>query len=410
MAVRAPSIVWPGRFWGEEATVYFREAYLGSPGQVLLSPNLGYYSLFNKLAALAAAHGALLEWAPLVATGFALAIQILPVALLLFARFPAWPALAPRVAGVALVLLVQPNQEVWLNTINSQYFLCLATGLVLASAPGAGRSAHGARLALLVLAGLTGIVSALLWPLFLWDYGRTRQPRRLHEAATLGLAAALQVVVVLAGPGRVVQPVWSLMPLALAGKQWVLPLFGYAAFDGFIDVLRKWPRATDFPWSLVLFLPYGLVAFAAWRQRNGTAGRLLAAAGGVAVVSLAFSLPAQQLESFGYSCITATADGRYYYAPNVLLALALLALAAAPGAPGSRAVRAIRGSAGLLLICLLATGAANFRHYGGWSHGPDWPTEVRAWRAGQIDTLAVWPAPWRLDLRRNPPDPETRRP
>ena len=35
---------------------------------------------------------------------------------------------------------------------------------------------------------------------------------------------------------------------------------------------------------------------------------------------------------------------------------------------------------------------------------------TRAWRAGQIDTLAVWPAPWRLDLRRDPPDPETRRP
>ena len=32
----------------------------------------------------------------------------------------------------------------------------------------------------------------------------------------------------LAGTGRAVQPVWSLLSLALAGKQWVLPLFGYA--------------------------------------------------------------------------------------------------------------------------------------------------------------------------------------
>lgn len=406
---RAPGIIWPGRFWAEEGSVYFREAYLHAPLQVLLTPNLGYYSLLNKVASIAAVHAVPMEYAPLVTLLFALAMQALPAALLLFSRIAALPTLAHRTAALALVLLVQPNQEIWLNTINSQYFLCISTGLILISAP-TNRATHFLRLGILLLAGLTGIVSALLWPLFLWDYGRTRRARRLHEVAALGLAAGLQAVVVLAGTGRAVQPVWSLLSLALAGKQWVLPLFGYAAFDGFIEFLRKWPRATDFPWSLALCLPYGLVALAVWRQRNGTAGRLLAAAGGVAVVSLAFSLPAQQLESFGYSCITATADGRYYYAPNALLALALLALAAAPGSPGGRAAVAIRSSAGLLLICLLATGAANFRHYGGWSHGPDWPAEVRAWRAGQIDTLAVWPAPWRLDLRRNPPDPETRRP
>lgn len=402
VAIRAPAIVWPGRFWGEEATIYFREAFLRSPWEVLLSPDLGYYSLFNKLATLAAARGVPLEWAPLVTIGFALGIQVVPAVLLLFARFPAWPAWRQRAAGVALILLVQPNQEVWLNTINSQYFLCLATGLVLISTPPADRRAHGARLGLLVLAGLTGIVSALWWPLFLLEHRRTRHPRRLHELMALGAAAALQAVVVLAGSGRAVQPVWSLLPLALAGKQWVLPLFGHRAFDGFIDFLRAWPSLTCFPGSLALFLPYVAVAGGVWRQRNWTAGLLLAAAVGIAVVSLAFSLPAQRLESFGYSCITATADGRYYYAPNALLALALLALVAAPGSTAGRPAAAIRVGSGLLLSFLLATGAANFRHYGGWSHGPSWPAEVRAWRAGTSDTLAIWPAPWRLDLRPEP--------
>ena len=139
---RAPAIIWPGRFWGEEGSIYFREAYLQSPLQALLTSNLGYYSLLNKLAALAAAHAAALDYAPIATMLFALAVQVLPAALLLFARIPALPTLLHRATAVALVLFVQPNQEVWLNTINSQYYLCVASGIILISAP-AARATHG---------------------------------------------------------------------------------------------------------------------------------------------------------------------------------------------------------------------------------------------------------------------------
>ncbi len=403
--LRVPEIVWPGRLWGEEGTIYFREAFLNSPLHVLFASNLGYYSLLNKLAALAAAHAVPLEFAPVATMLFAFAIQLVPAVLLLFSRIPALPTLTHRAAAVALVLFIQPNQEVWLNTINSQYFLCVATGIVLISSP-VGRLAHILRLGLLALAGLTGIVSALLLPLFLWNWWCDRDRHRVQETAVLFLASILQAAVVLAGEGRAVQPVWTLLPLALAGKQWVLPLFGYDAFNAFIDFLRPRPLLTRFPIILWMLFPYVFCAVGAFRQGNWTAGLLLAAALGVASISLIASLPAQNINTFGYSCITGSADGRYYYAPNVLLGLSLLAMAVPFRNPPTGLDRGFRWAAALLILLVLATGLANHRHPGTWSQGPSWPAEVRAWREGRSDTLALWPPPWRLDLRPNPPDPE----
>ena len=367
--LRVPEIVWPGRFWGEEGAIYFREAFLNGPLQVLFTSNLGYYSLLNKLAALTAAHAVPLEFAPVVAMLFAFVIQLSPAILLLFCRIPALPTLAHRAVAVALVLFIQPNQEVWLNTINSQSFLCVATGIVLISSP-AGRRGHVLRLGLLALAGLTGIVSALLLPLFLWDWWLDRDRHRAHETAVLLAAGLVQAAVVLAGEGRTVQPVWTLLPLALAGKQWVLPLFGHDAFNVFIDFLRPRPLLTRFPMILWMLFPYVLCTVGAFRQRNRTAGMLLAASLGVAPISLMVSLPAQDINTFGYSCITATADGRYYYAPNVLLGLSLLAMLAPFRSQPGGLDRGFRWAAALLVLLLLATGLANYRHYGGWSHGP----------------------------------------
>lgn len=403
--LRVPEIVWPGRFWGEEGAIYFREAFQNGPLQVLFTSNLGYYSLLNKLAALTAAHVVPLEFAPVVTMLFAFVIQLSPAILLLFCRIPALPALAHRAVAVALVLFIQPNQEVWLNTINSQSFLCVATGIVLISSP-TSRRAHILRLGLLALAGLTGIVSALLLPLFLWVWWRERDRHRVQELVVLLLSGLIQAVVVRSGEGRAVQAVWPLLPLALAGKQWVLPLFGYEAFDIFIDFLRPRPLLTRFPMILWMLFPYALCTAVAIRQRNRTAGMLLAAALSVAAIALMFSLPAQDINTFGYSCITGAADGRYYYAPNVLLGLSLLSMLGSFRSPSGGLDRGFRWAAALLILLLLATGLANHRHSGTWSHGPSWRAEVRAWRAGRTGTLALWPPPWRLDLRPNPPDLE----
>lgn len=402
---RAPAIIWPGRFWGEEGSIYFREAYLQSPLQALLTSNLGYYSLLNKLAALAAAHAAALDYAPIATMLFALAVQVLPAALLLFARIPALPTLFHRAAAVALVLFVQPNQEVWLNTINSQYYLCVAAGIILISAP-ATRATHGWRLSALVLAGLTGIVSCLLLPLFILEYRWSRQRHKLHETIALSLACVLQATVVLTGEGRAVQPVWELLPLALAGKQWVLPLFGYPAFDGFIGYLKESTLWIQLPFSLVLLLPYAVWGIGTVCLGNRTAGLLLAAALGVAAISLMASLPAQQWESFGYSCITGSADGRYYYAPNVFLGLSLLTAMAPARNRAAGFAAGFRAGAFLLLMLLIFSGVAAFRLNGSWRQGPSWPAQVRDWRAGKIDQLAIWPAPWKLDLRPDPSAPE----
>src|SRR4051812_38306380 len=71
-ALRTPHLLHTGRFWAEEATVYFRDAALSTWYDALLAPRMGYFSAWNKLAAAAVP----LEWAPLATVYAALAVQL----------------------------------------------------------------------------------------------------------------------------------------------------------------------------------------------------------------------------------------------------------------------------------------------------------------------------------------------
>jgi hypothetical protein len=66
IALRAPVLWSHPRFWGEEGTIYFADAFNRAWFHSLFAPHVGYYSLFANGTALAAARLAPLEYAPLV--------------------------------------------------------------------------------------------------------------------------------------------------------------------------------------------------------------------------------------------------------------------------------------------------------------------------------------------------------
>lgn len=237
--LRAPEVVYPGRFWAEEGATYFREAYTVAPWRVFLAANHGYYSLYNKLACLSAVHFVPLRLAPVVTGIFAFAAQMVPIVLVLYSRMDAFPSVWLRVAACLAVLLVQPNQEIWLNTINSQFFLCVACGVILVSeAP--SRLWHVFRMVALGVAGLTGVVSCLLLPFFIVSYARRRSWQRLHEVVVLGFACVVQAVIVLSHDGRPTDLMnFLLLPEVLLIKQWVLPFLGGVIAEDWAGYARQ---------------------------------------------------------------------------------------------------------------------------------------------------------------------------
>ena len=176
IAGRAPTLLVEPRLWAEEGTRYLSYALSHNWVQSLLQVQHGYYAIWPNLAVTLAANFVPLISMPLVTTGFALFAQVAPLALILWGQSHLWPNLPVRLVGMTLYLLAPVAGEVWLNSINSQFFFSVVAVLILnenAAAPNTIR--RWLYYVLLVLAGLTGPVTCFLTPLFLWRAWVERQ-------------------------------------------------------------------------------------------------------------------------------------------------------------------------------------------------------------------------------------------
>ena len=394
--IRVPRIIWPGRFWAEEGAVYFREAYLHAPWDVISSADLGYYSLLNKVASIAAAHAVPLQYAPVITMLFALSVQIVPAWLLLYSDVPSMTSSFHRACAVFLVLLVQPNQEIWLNTINSQFFLCISTAIILISAP-ANRYMHWLRLGMLAVAGLTGVVSCLLLPFFWIEYAWTRNRHKLSEVAVLTCVCAIQGAVVMAGTERNLHWYLNLLPSVLLTKQLLLPVFGAGIADSFSTYVKLHRLFNSVLFSIAVLLPYIALGFGLVRWGNRHSWLLLASSVSVAAISFLGSIEAANPDLVLVHLSAVGAD-RYYYAPNVLLALALLLPLRQYEYQRQKYSRGFRAACMVLAGSMFIVGAFDFFARRQIFDGPSWPAEVKIWRDNKSDLLRIWPRPWSMEL------------
>lgn len=386
---RTPGILLQGRMFAEEAVIYFRDAMVGTWYEAILAPRVGYFSAFNKLAALAAS-AVPLEEAAHVTTVCALAVQLAVVWII--ARSDAFGPLWGRALAALAPLLAVPSVEVWLNTINSQFHLAIGAAVLLAT----GRSALPApfRLVFLLLAGATGPVSVSLAPLFALKAFRTRAREDRVEAALLCALALVQGLLLahsLAGGERAGGISGAALLGALGIKNLALPWLGPWAQVLAAELLADAPPADALP--VKGLIGTGLVAFAACLAiallRSPASRWLTGAALVIAIVSYAGALGKDP-----WILLIPTASGRYAYAPNVLILLALVAAAAAQATP-----RRIRLLAGALAGWVLIGGLAQFWSDEDFFRGPSWSGAVAAWRADPTgNRIAIWPAPWFLTL------------
>lgn len=398
--LRAPQVVWPGRFWAEEGIIYFLEASTRTFGEVLATSNLGYYSLFNKIASITAVHVVALQFAPFITMLFALSAQVLPACLLLYSHIPSLKSRSYKVCAVFLVLLIQPNQEVWLNTVNSQFFFCISTAVILISGP-TTRFTQVFRLGVLALAGLTGVVSCLLLPFFWIQYAWTRDRNKLYESVVLTCVSLIQVTVVILDPVR--EPHWylNIAAFVLFTKQWVVPIFGSHVAAEFSSFARHHQLFNSTPLALLTALPYVALGFGLAHWGNRSAWLLAAASLWVAFISFLMSAVPQGVDG-SLRHLSELNGGRYYYAPNVLLALALLEPLVEKRFLRQQYSRAFRAGCLALLGLMAIVGTHDFAT--GWQRhkwffeGPSWPVEVRNWQENNQNELHIWPRPWILKL------------
>jgi len=401
VVARGPMLLTRPRFWAEEGFLHFAAAYCFAHTaawyQSLLPTFQGYFTLWPNLAATVAANLAPLERAPLVTTLFALAVQLAPVAIILWSS-SAFASPVRKVLGVACVLFAPLSGEVWLNTVTSQFHLALVTFLLILEESGRSRARRWLARSLLAIAGLTGPVSCFLTPLLVARAASERTRERFVQAGILAACALAQLAVVASSPTTpLLDRLRGFGAADLAAIAWLQStslvlsgLGGARAAAGLLGAARAAGWAAPLAWGLLIGEVALLWALARPLPR-AERSVFLAGYGSLVVLSV---LGAVDREA---SALVPGFGQRYFFAPNAIL---LLLLAANVVRGGGRRLQ--RAACAALLVVSLGFALHSWRRTllatAAW---PDWEGEVRAWREDPAYELQVWPPDtWKVILRR----------
>jgi hypothetical protein len=376
---RFPLLVYDPRLWAEEGFVYFMHAVREPWLTALLSEHVSYYALWPNLSGVLATLVPL-EYAPFPGLVLSFAAQLFPALVLAYGSSTLLPSKLHRAVAMATLLFTVPSGEVWLNSINSQFFFAVTTAIVLVVDTKDDRTFRWCT-PLLLVAGLTGVVSAALAPVYALVAVWERSRRRAIQAAILGSCVVLQGLVVLTSEheGRDFRFAPHLM-LAFVFKHLAL------LFTGQLPLRRILSPVLAGGHTVLAGVAFGIVAIALLSLLAKAAnreGRALLACAAV-LVGLAY------LGAKGSESSILLHNNRYSFAPNVLLALCLLSVSSSGARVLTRLAPAL--ALGLALSVGLVQNSVQ-RALGTDVKGPSWRQEVAGYRRDASDPLVIWPAP-----------------
>jgi heme exporter protein D len=394
-AARIPTI-WPyGRLWAEEGVVYLANAWTAPWYKALFTVHTGYLNLPASAATTLAVHFVPLSCVPLFTTLVALVIQLCPPVLLMasgIAWLRDW-----RVLMLALLAILLPPfaDEVWLNTITSQFHIMLALAIILAAPPGRGGMKWFSG-TILLLAPISGPGGAMLLPLYGLRAWLDRSRPRLFQALLLLPGVLAQAAIVLTHPehARMVGLHLPIVLAAITNKQIIMPLSGDVGLQWLTPPWQDAFAAGGMPLFPVLapLVVFAALGVAAWRSNEASIRWLF-----VACVTLMLASYLAALTPDGPVSLLGTGSGnRYYFAPASLTGLVVLGVTV-------NGPRICRVPAAIMITWLLVIGAREYPRAGQFFRtGPQWPAEVAAWRADPTHPIGIWPTGWGVPLPNAP--------
>jgi hypothetical protein len=394
IVLRAPELLCAPRFWAEEGTTYFTAALAHPWYQALFTPQFGYLSLWANLSAWLATCVPIVD-APSVTTICALSVQLAPVVLIACRPLELWQSEVQRAMALLCIVFVPLAGELWLNTINSQFYFSLTTFLLLIDAPSASTAVRWARRGLLLLGGLTGVVSCFLTPLFVWRWHRDRSGDRVIDAAILLGCSVVQAAMFWSmhqdpGVARRFMPLdVSMLGAILVTNSLLWCFAGLDTARAAATWLLAQRGTIQFVWigagSLLL-----LGGTLAWLAYGLPRRRRIVVVAAYVLLSVLSVIAATGSRTAKWVLIVPSFGGRYFYAPNVILVLMLVGNLNR----GNGATR--RSIAAVLLLAALFNGATQFHNVP--VEGPAWREEIAHWRANPTYAPRIWPNGWSVQL------------
>ncbi|MCE5259793.1 MAG: hypothetical protein LLG44_12180, partial [Chloroflexi bacterium] len=347
--------------------------------------------------------------APAVTTWLAFGVQLLPIALIAWGNASMWNTWYKRLLGALVVLFAASSGEVWLNTINAQFYWNIAAFLLLLEDTRTlGTWRRWLYYLILAISTLTGAVSCFLLPMFILKALWERSRESALQAGIVGAGSLVQVWAwwstrtgSLTLAARLGSLDFASLIVVIFNRTVVAPILGQSA----AGISAEWLSAlraaggANFSW-LIAALTIGLLALLTalcWRQprRNGLmVGSYLL----VVMLSVATALVAPGDSKF--LLVNPSSAIRYFYAPSVMLLLLLLAnIDFLPTAKH----RWQTWFCTVLLLFGLGTGTWHYQsdidqfRADNW---PQWSWEVARWRANPQHEILIWPPPWKMKLQK----------
>ncbi len=188
---RRPDALFHAQFYAEDGHVWFADAYNLGWWRALFYAQDGYFQTLPRLAA-ALALLVPMARAPLVTNLIALAVQAVPVNLMLSTQSSSWGSPSFR-ACLALCYLALPNStEIALGITESQWLLALIAFLLLVSDPPRSKAGRWIELLVLTLSGVTGPFCIFLLPLAIYLVRTLGGSRRRTNTIVMAVSALLQ--------------------------------------------------------------------------------------------------------------------------------------------------------------------------------------------------------------------------
>jgi hypothetical protein len=380
-AIKMRGYALDGRFWAEEGSMFYADFHGRSWVGRLLYLVYGHLMLAANVV-VAASMLVPLKLAPLVTTWLSFAMQSIPVVMI-----AAWHeriGLTRAAAFAVMVVLAGLPQapEAWANAVNLHFHFSLVAAIIAAAGTGSAYPRWTSR-GLLALSGLSGVPPNFLAPLFLALAVVTRERERWIHFGILAATAAIQGLLLLIHSDATGERTLSFDPrfywLPIVAQQVLSPLLGTKLGEGLATILRRVLQndAGAVVFAMACSVPIAGLFAAAWRARARRLWTLLAASLTLALLSIFGSIGDKM------SLISAAGGGRYFYVPNVLLAMFLFSAFGS-----SRRVPARVFLAFVLVVSLV--------HVPSSARGPDWIAaydRAMAERAAEID---IWPAGWKM--------------
>jgi len=404
--VRCPELLLYPRFFAEEGATYFSGAFQKSFLANIFSAHYGYYTLYNQIAT-SCAKLAPLEYAPLVTTLMSLFVQIGISLYVLWGELPLLDTLWRRTfLALAIPLISWPGH--WLTIIGTQCWFGAGTFLLLLSANRSGYLySYAAKAGYLLLAGLTGVVSCFMVPVYLWRSIREKSREFFAYAAILFLCLLVHTGVLFEAllsrspelSGRFINNSFAAMLGKTVVYQFAVPFTGRGFYEQqfLVAIGARIKTTVENIFSVYLlihdlFIIPVIIGLAVimmtiiiiWQNRSRLEVQLITFA--LITVSILSNL----------CSVNSTGGPRYYFIPSLILLTLYI------GITDLKSYRPLVAAASLLVMTTLLGNGYEYRSImrkqAYRPDYPDWRSELVLWKMDPAYQINIWPSSWKMNL------------